>query len=123
MIKPHVISLILHTLSFSVRPAKPRLSVSPSDSPIISGTSLSMTCSSSSVGDKTYTFMKGSTLVYEGRTNPFVIVSTTEDTGMYSCKVTINGVESRPSNKRMVTVVGELKIVHFFFHLRTSLKS
>ena len=53
--------------------------------------------------------MRDSTVVYQGATNSRVTAAASEDTGTYTCSVTINGVESDPSNIQNITVAGKFK--------------
>ena len=93
-----------------VIPKTPTMSVSPSDATLESSTSVTVTCTttSSSSGSTEYTFLKDGVSVATQPADTYTMSSvTTSDSGTYTCKVTIKGVESLSSNQHTLRVVGE----------------
>ena len=93
---------------FSVIPKTPSLTVEPSNSTLETGTAVTLTCATESIGSVTYTFYDEDVSVQSGGDSTYDLPSTaTSDTGSYSCVATINGVASLESNVHNMTIVGE----------------
>ena len=93
---------------FSVRPVTPTLTPSPSETTIESGTSLTLTCATTSTGTITYIFKKDGTAVQTSAAATYTIPSpTTSDTAAYLCVAQITAVDSHDSGTHSLTVVGE----------------
>ena len=99
-------------------PETPTLSKNNQDSTIESGTPVTLTCVTTSTGLGTYTFTKDNVGVQVGSLNTFVS-SGSSDSGTYSCKVSINGIESETSNSVSLNIIGEVLCVqcHILFLL------
>ena len=90
-----------------VIPKTPSLSATPSDATIESGTVVTLTCATASVGTITYKFMQDTSMAASGTDNTLVVTTSTTDTGTYTCVVTISAVDSVASSGHTMTVVGK----------------
>ena len=113
----------------SVRPSKPTLTASVTNSTIKTKTKLTLTCSTSSQGISSnsisYTFLKNNKTISPPPppgSQYTVNTSHASDKTSYTCKVDINGVSSLSSLEHSVRVVGEFtwslflsEIIVFFY--------
>ena len=90
--------------------------MNPSQAVIVSGTSVTLECTTTSSGFKTFQIRSGNTVVYTGADNFYNIPSAaTSDSGSYVCIVTINGIDSAESSSLILNVYGEYNIPAFLF--------
>ena len=93
----------------------------PSDAPILkvipnaefvqSGTTFTLRCITHSVGNHTYKFLKDNFMLKESTDMTYLIQSPTPaDSGMYTCVVWQDGVDSLQSDSHAVTFIGEHQI-------------
>ena len=99
----------MHLFLISVIPQTPTLYVVPSDAIIESGTSVEVTCVTSSTGASiTYNFLKDGNAVTSQSSDTYIMGSiSTAESGTYTCTVTMNSVTSVASSGHTTTVVGE----------------
>ena len=89
-------------------PNQPSLVVTPNSAFLQSSTQLALRCSTTSAGTASYQFLRNGLVVSTGSDNVFLIPSpSTQNSGTYTCIVTINQVDSLPSFGHAVTFVGE----------------
>ena len=93
----------------SVRPVTPTLTRSPSEATIESGTGVTLTCATASVGGTaTYTFRQDGTPVQSNAGATYNLASSaTTDSGDYTCTAIISSVESQASTIDTLTIVSE----------------
>ena len=93
-----------------MRPKRPTLSASPSDSVIPASTPVTLTCATDSSGSTAtnYIFYKNTNIIYDGPLDTYSVASvTTADSGAYSCVASINNVASLESPSYSFTVEGK----------------
>ena len=90
-------------------PKTPRLTVSPPNAVIESGTSVTLECVTESTGAvAAYNFLKDDQAVFSESDGFHTMDSvSTADSGTYTCTVVMNSVTSLPSDDHSITVVGE----------------
>ena len=103
---------VLTVFSFfliSVIPQTPTLTVAPSHATIESGTSVTVTCTTTSTGGSvTYDFMRDGNVVTSQPSGTYTMGSiATSESGTYTCTATISTVTSVVSSGHSTTVVGE----------------
>ena len=87
----------------------PTLQATPSSSVANSGSSLRLQCQTSTqANDLQYIFYKGSTAITTQNNELYFISSlAVSDSGLYTCKVSLNGIQSGFSNSFQLSVSGE----------------
>ena len=107
--------------SVPVVPQTPRLTVSPADDIVETGTSLSLTCvTNSSVAQGqshiAFNFYNTRDLVTSQSSDTLTVSNVTSaQSGNYTCDVTIHDVTSRHSNGHVYDVLGEISCTHGVF--------
>ena len=101
----------LFLLLFSVEhvtPDKPTLLVSPSSNFVLAASNVILTCTSGYTENVSFKFLKNSQVINSGNNELNIQSVATSDSGTYSCVVTINGVDSLPSEPpHTITVIGK----------------
>ena len=109
----YIICMLL--LLFSVVPLAPKLSVRPSNGIPVNTTDVTLICESSVQSVSNFTFFKNRSLIYNGVNNTFTFPTVgLNDTGVYSCQITIDGINSQQS-KLILTVYSK------FYHVKRKL--
>ena len=102
-------------------PKTPRLTVTPSNAVVESGTSVTLDCVTESTGAlATYNFLKDDQAVVSDPDSSHTIDSvSTAESGSYTCTVVMNSVTSLPSDGHITTVVGEVHESALFSRMET----
>ena len=83
------------------------LIISPNNEFVQSATQIAFRCMIVEPRVHTYRFLRGTEVVYT-RDNNYVIESaSTSDSGVYTCVVVVDGVDSQTSNPHTVNIIGE----------------